>query len=522
MNEIIKIMLKSFSKEQKLSFKSSFVVGIIVHLFMLSNKIPNHDDVRQLYDSMNRFRSGRWFLFFPSQISSDLSLPWLDGILGIIYISFSVMIIVELFQVKTNICIVAISAIMVTFPTIASTFTYMQVGDSYFFALLLTCIAIRCLISGFSKIHPLVAIVLLTLSMGIYQAYLPFAVALLVIWHIKELLIEDEEIRRIFLSGIMCICAIGGSVLAYIVITKLILTYQNAEIYGHIAGFVLEDLSVKNMLKLVFVAYKKSLGFWLVNESGIHYEYLGYLYMLVFMIAIIFSFLLYKKYNHKKNRIKTFLLVFLYAILPLASGLIYCMCARVHLLMIYGFVVPVLLAIFLTDWVEQSNIAIESVKGKLIHLGQVTTVLIILVTSFNYALVSNQAYLSLYLTYEQSYAYANRLVTEIQMQNGYRKDKAIVLIGEPIVNVEYTMPWREEKSVQAMHGVSASLISAYTLPLYLKYYIGVEQEVVSISSPDQLSDLKMDTDINALSCYPDAGSMICEDDMVFVKFNNVQ
>lgn len=521
MNEILGRIKKTVSNEQRLAFISTFLLGIVVHLFMLSNKIPNHDDVGQLYDSMNRYGHGRWFLFFPAQISSDLSLPWLNGVLGILYISISVMLVVWLFQIKTGICIAAVSTIMVTFPTVASTFNYMQSGDSYFFCLLLVCIAV-CLTCSSSKLCWAVSVVLLTLSMGIYQSYLPFAAALLIVWHIRELLIEDKDFRKVLLNGIKSLCVIGISVIAYIIITRLILRYHNATLNGHIAGFVINDFSIKNMVKLMINAYIQPLAFYLINISDIHYKYMNYLYIPVIIISIVFSILLCKRYGRKTSRMKNLLLIALYMILPLASGLIYCMCAEVHMLMVYGFIILLLFPIILTDWIESSDIQIAGVKGTLIRYGQIFIVLIMLITGFNYALVSNKAYLSLYLTYEQSYAYANRLVTEIEMQNGYDKGKTIVLIGKPTVNTEYTMPWWEEKDIQSMRGVTKTLIRSYTFPSYLRYYIGVEQEVVSISSPDQLSDLKINTDINTLSCYPDEGSIVCEEDIIFVKFSEVQ
>lgn len=38
----------------KVTFLSAIIIGILVHGFMLSNKLPNHDDLGQLFDSMNR------------------------------------------------------------------------------------------------------------------------------------------------------------------------------------------------------------------------------------------------------------------------------------------------------------------------------------------------------------------------------------------------------------------------------------------------------------------------------------
>lgn len=522
MNEVLKKITRFISKEQKLSFISTFVIGVIVHLFMLSNKIPNHDDVNQLYDSMFRPSHGRWFLFFPAKISSDLSLPWFNGVLGIVYLSLSAMLIIWFFQVKSSICIVAISAVMVTFPTVASTFNYMQAGDSYFFCLLLACLAV-CFVRNSSKWCWFAAIVCLTLSMGIYQSYLPFATALLVMWHINELLIEDKEVKKVLLSGIKCICVIGVSVAAYLVITKLVLRYYNAEISDYTAGFMIDDFSVKNILQLILTAYKRSLGFYLINDWNVHYRYMNCLYILVVMIAIVFSILLFKRYNHKANgRVKIFLLGLLHLILPLAAGLIYCMCAQMHMLMVYGFVALIIFPLILTDQIEKSNITIAGIKGNLMRLGQIVIVLTTFITSFNYALVSNKAYLSLYLTYEQSYAYANRLMTEIQLQDGYDKDDTIILVGSPNINIEYTMPWREEKDVKSMVGVTSSLVTARTFDRYLKYYLGVEQEVSRITSLEQLESLGTDIDINELDCYPNTGSIIREGDIIFVKFSDMQ
>lgn len=520
MNELVRKMGEHISKELKLSFKSTFMIGIMVHLFMLSNKIPNHDDVSQLYDSMHRIASGRWFLFFPARFSSDLSLPWFNGVLGIIYISLCVMIIISLFQVKSYICIIAISAIMVTFPTVATTFNYMQAGDSYFFGLLLACTAVFFACRA-SKSCWLITIILLTLSLGIYQAYLPFVVALLVIWHIKKLLVEDKDSKEVLVSGLKCICAIGISVALYSMISKLLLKHQGAKIAGHIETFVIEDFSLKNIIRLVLTSYKKALWFYLFNESKVHYAGMNYLYALMFMTAIIFSVILFKRYNQKKSRLKNFLLVFLYVVLPLASGLIYCMCAQVHTLMIYGYIALLLFPLILTDQIEQSDITVEKIKDNLIHIGQVAIVIIIFITTFNYALISNKAYLSLYLTYEQSYAYANRLMTDIQIQDGYDRENKIILIGSPAINTAYTMPWLEE-DMQALRGVTPSLVTQYTFTKYLRFYLGVEQEVSQITSLEKLKDLGTEIDIEKLKCYPGTGSIVCEEDTIFVKFSDVQ
>ncbi|MCM1235252.1 MAG: hypothetical protein NC489_34560, partial [Ruminococcus flavefaciens] len=67
---------------------------------------------------------------------------------------------------------------------------------------------------------------------------------------------------------------------------------------------------------------------------------------------------------------------------------------------------------------------------------------------------------------------------------------------------------------------TSSLVTARTFDRYLRYYLGVEQEVVSVTSLEQLKEFEID--INDLNYYPNAGSMIREEDTIFVKFSDVQ
>ncbi len=79
---------------------------------------------------------GRWFLPYASGISSSYELPWLNGILSILYISIAVVFICKTFDVKGRLTAALIGAVTVTFPTVISTFTYCYVTDAYSLAFL--------------------------------------------------------------------------------------------------------------------------------------------------------------------------------------------------------------------------------------------------------------------------------------------------------------------------------------------------------------------------------------------------
>ena len=44
------------------TFLTALGVGFFTHLYMLTNKLPNHDDISVLYGSGTTYASGRWLL----------------------------------------------------------------------------------------------------------------------------------------------------------------------------------------------------------------------------------------------------------------------------------------------------------------------------------------------------------------------------------------------------------------------------------------------------------------------------
>ena len=87
--------------EKKLDWKqpeifsviATFVAGIIIHLFGLVNVLQNYDNiiVQPIGHGISLF-SGRWFLFILGKavriLFGEYNLPWVNGIIFILYISF--------------------------------------------------------------------------------------------------------------------------------------------------------------------------------------------------------------------------------------------------------------------------------------------------------------------------------------------------------------------------------------------------------------------------------------------------
>ncbi|NMB18989.1 MAG: hypothetical protein GX984_06000 [Erysipelothrix sp.] len=512
------------------TFISTFILGLLFHFFMFTNKLPNHDDLGQLVDSMHRANSGRWFQFFPAAISSDFSMPAVNGILAILYISIAATIIVYLFNLKRAPYYLLVSAIMVSFPTIASTFTYMNAADAYTFSLLLACVAVLFAYKH-SKFGFLFAIPFITLSLGIYQAYFGVMTALMLSLVILELLENKTELKEIVIMSIKFLFALIMGLVFYMIIVHLAAT----ELTAYMGIDTMGQFNLKTIPSLIVGAYNFVYDFFFENSYAFHLPFMPTLFWLGTITVLgLLVYLVYRN-NVYKEYPRLILLIVALVLLPLAANIIYVTAkTKVHLLMIYGLVIFFIFALALI------RLAIESRPRKvssrnLLSLGSIIICLVLLLSTYNYALVSNQAYFKLHFIYEQGYAYANRLISRIEATPGYNTELDIVFIGEEtlpplsLVNnynqlLETGMPavtGREIADAPQLKKITGShtmvLFSNKHLVLLMRSYLGFNQPILSLSYQQLGANLLENA--YEMSVYPDDDSIRIVDNQIVVKFS---
>lgn len=185
-------------REWKLAFLAAAVTALLVHMPALLMDVPNHDGLDSMYFDQNMITSGRWFLMVACGFSSFYTIPWVIGLLGILFLSLAAAALTEALELKKPWVIVVCSGLLASFPALASTFAYVFTLDGYMLALLLAVLAV-VLTKKYQKGF-LAGGVCLAFSLGIYQAYLPFAM-ILSVFCILMLLAEDgtgkEKLKKI-------------------------------------------------------------------------------------------------------------------------------------------------------------------------------------------------------------------------------------------------------------------------------------------------------------------------------------
>ena len=157
-------LYRKIRKEWKVAFFTCFVLGLLIHMPVLLSDIPNHDGLDSMYFDQNMITSGRWFLTVACGFSSYYTLPWLIGILGLVFLGCAAA------------AVMLVSGLLVSFPALASTFAYVYTLDGYMLALLLAVLAVLFVKRWKRGFVP--GALCLAFSMGIYQGYLSFAMIL--------------------------------------------------------------------------------------------------------------------------------------------------------------------------------------------------------------------------------------------------------------------------------------------------------------------------------------------------------
>ena len=334
----------------KATFFSCFITGLITHFFVLTNHLPNHDYVSELFTKMDKLDQGRWFLAYPCALSSTFSMPWVNGILAIAYISAAACLVVSLLKIDKTIYCALVSVIMITFPVMACSFLFMFSADGVAFCIMLSCLA--AFLAERYKFGYLYAIVPLTLSLGGYQAEFGVAAGLFILILITEILRGETHWKKTLFKGVRFLGTLAASIITYFVVVKL--TTQSSGLSAYKGIDEMGQISLSEMPRLIVRAYGSIAAYFLLDWRDLHYSFMPVVFAMSFFACTVLLVMLCIKKKIHKEPVKLICLIALLILFPLGCNVVYLMASVwAHLLMIYG---TVLVPVFLLTVADQFTI----------------------------------------------------------------------------------------------------------------------------------------------------------------------
>ena len=497
-----------------MTFVTVLAFGLVTHLYMFTNKLPNHDDIGHLFGSDYGAASGRWFLPFVLRIHGSFSLPWLIGLLSLIFLGLSACLTVSVLRIRRPLGCILTAALIVSFPSVAATFAYMFSADAYFFSLLLACLA--AFFACKFRWGWVFAVLPLTLSMGIYQSYFGVAAVLMVGALIFDVLDGKLPLPRLILRALGFVTSLGASMGLYLIISKLASRATGLVDYMGISS--MGKLPMAQLPALLWRTYQEYSLFFFHNQSTAHAFFMKYLFVLLAIVTLflIVSFL----WQKRLKPLPAFFLLLLLLAYPLAGGLIVLMAPETsaHLLMVYGLLYILLLPLALMEYALSSRKKAARLGRLALAASSWLVVLSLSASAYCYAVYSNEAYLKMQLSYEQMVSYSTRLISAIEQTEGYVPNMPIVLVGTS----EERAAKAPELNQIAMTGLLDlnALINSYTNGLFFQRYLGISNEVFNNDTgiAQELDDFY---EVMEMPVYPTQGSIRIIDGYAVVRLGKL-
>ena len=502
-------LYRNISKEFRLAFISAFILGIIIHLYVITNLLLTGDSVTQLYEAGAGLRSGRWALHWVAGWT-PVQTPTLNGVLSIFALSVTSALTVYVLKLSHPVSIVLTSAFIVSFPSIAGIFAYMFTADAYFIALLLNALA--AYMAKRYRFGWIVATVLIAIACGIYQAFLCYAVGLLLFDCILSLF-EEFDIKQVLFCGIKYIFTLIGGLLLYYVILHVLLKATGTKLTTYQGMDTMGSFSLTSYIAAIPKAYSGYKYFflrWPFDVPGVKFAH----FAVPFISFLCIAFIGFHKKLWKKP-LRVICLMLGIALCPLALNLMAVLVYKggVHRLMIYAFVLPF---VFFIKLVERSvQLMIETNMTPVLWKGSsIVGILLCCLLIWNNTVICNTFYHELQYCYETTYSLATRIVTHVEDLDGFTADTPVMYIGTGELAKRKTPLF----GAKSRHDKYVGFFDAsYNLLFSSAFVENILNTYYPTPSVEAKAKISASEEARAMPVYPAKGSIDYIDGVVVVK-----
>ncbi len=506
-------------QEWKIVIFAVLGIGFVAHGYLFLNNFLSSDAIFNLYADQNIITSGRWFLSVACGISSYYQLPWVIGCLSLIWISISVLAFLEIFSVKRTSTRILIAGVFVTFPALVSTFSYLYTADGYMLAICLVSVSILLLQKHKWGFIP--AGIMLGFALGIYQAYLAYAIVLcMAILFLSMISGEKTRILWIQVGKMLAYGSIG--LLFYWGMLQILLKIQNLTLSTYQGIDRMTKFSLAEIPIRIQAAYADFFTFAVRSKIMANNGWIAISLVFLYIVTVIFVIKqgVFEKIYKKPGRILACLTML--GILPLASNVILLLSSEAfnHLVMRFHWVMFILLPIVIIDqFGELDSLKKEntnSIKKYVFYALIMATSIII----FNNVLRANIAYYNMNERYEKTYAYCLRLANRMEETEGYYTGIPVMMIGV-VDSEEYPDLDITNEVTGSMIGVGGSIF-LYTGEQYEAFFAHYLNIPLHIIDPDEIIKRYDSEAYKELETFPSMQSMKVIEGILYIKTEPVE
>lgn len=273
---------RNLSGAVKTAFYAAFAAGLAAHLYQFTNKLYNYDELANTPGGIGlSTEQGRWLLnwmgrFMRSVFGGSYSLPFFNGIFALLFLALSAGMVVSVFQVRNKLTAGLIGGLMTVFPAVVSMYFFMFLALYYAIGIFFSVFA-AWLTVKYPKniIANIAAVVMIACSLGVYQAYFPDTVCILLIVVILKAAFggvkEKKEWKEFFLMIARFLVVMAAGVAVYFLINKAVLAVTHIQLTSYQGGDTMGKITIAQLISALKSCYTSFLiwDFPMLWESAI-------------------------------------------------------------------------------------------------------------------------------------------------------------------------------------------------------------------------------------------------------------
>lgn len=511
-------LLKKEQKELLIRvFVSTLLFGLAAHAYSYFNLMYSHDSllVYQWNDAGEMIGVGRFLVPVYMKLRGSFYPPFLVGLLSLLFLAGASYLMLRLLDIRGKLLTILLPGVLATSTTLTLiNATYSKDADTYMLSLLLSTAAVY-LTARYRWGFP-AGVLLLTMSLALYQAFLQAAVFLAMMMVVKVIL-EGAQVKEILLTGIKLVAMLLLGLVLYYVALRVVLqvtghglteSYNGLTHLGEFGGLG-ELLSLlKDTWTFPFTSFH--------TPEVIRSWWIGRLNDLVLLLIVALLGIL--AWSRKIRGWALALLAAVVLLMPFGMNVVYFISLGVtHSLMMF----PLYLIYFFAAMLAELLLRDMAPDGKLRTLicagaGYVLP-LLLCILMFNNVVFSNQAYLKKDLDYQTTLFTMTRLVDRVEQLEGYVPGQTpVVMVGTLAGNgISASRPGlRELPGLGLWHRYSVTYPTTYWW--YFEEILAYPINLVSVGDSEVWSQRE---EVKAMPVFPAVGSCQMIDGTVVVKLS---
>lgn len=454
---------------------------------------------------------GFWFPCIGGLLRSDVTLPWLIGLLSLLWIGLAVFLVVRIFRMENRKLIFLTAGIFtanVTVSAIAATYVHDLDCDM----LSLLCAVAAVWLWQEWKWGWLPGAALLAASIGLYQSFL-FTAVTLVMFRCVLWLLEKESFWSVLLRGLKAIAMILFGGIGYSIALKLITSVLGFSLYtgGTNTLHAMESITAQNLLPLILQTYRDFFTrLW--NAPSV---YSSVLVRAMTLGLCLISLLAFGAGLRKMQWKEGLLLLVLVILFPLGAHMIYVLSVGAcHDLMVYAIWIFWLLPLLLADWMCRNGKSPIALWPKRLAMVMVALLL------YGNVMYANGLYVKKELEQTSCLSLMTRVVDRMEQFEGYvAGETTVVFYGTPPTTKSVIPGFEDYQNVTGM--AYNSPIGTLIQDSYRAYFDYILNIPIALADDDVWNAILESSEAAAMPVYPAEGSLAMIDGFLVVKLDSI-